>query len=611
MALTQAVRSSLSLLTRRDRRLLGVAVAAQVLISVLDLIGVLLLGLVGALAVTTIQSQPPPEVVGTLADSIGIGGLSDQSLVLVLSGIAAIALLAKSLIAGLLTRRTFLFLANRQALVSSRMAAQLFSSPLTFVRQRSTQETAYALTGGAGAATTGVLGSTVVFTAESGLLIMLGTVLLVVDPLMTLVAVAFFTAIAILLHHIMGRQAGLAGREAAVAEVESLSAIQEALHAYREIVVFGRRYRYAEIVHDSRWRAARSSATFQFVSMLPKYIYEAALVLGGLTLAGFLLVTKDAVAAAGSLALFLAASTRIMPSLLRLQTAALVMRGSATQAAPTYELARDLNASSGSFPEASPHVTGHSRSSSPDGGLRIVANHLMYEYPGAKFPAVADVSFVVPPGQSLAIVGPSGSGKTTLADLILGLLPPLSGTLTINDVPAHMAVLQSPASAAYVPQDVFVANESIAYNIALGIHPKDIDATRIWQVLEQVGLASYVRNQREGLSTMVGEGGVRLSGGQRQRVGIARALYSRPRLLVLDEATSSLDSQTESEITQVIDQTRGTTTLIVIAHRLSTVRSVDQVLYLDGGRQRAIGSFEEVRKANPDFDEQARLLGIN
>lgn len=610
MALMQAVRSSLSLLTRRDCRLLGVAVVAQVLISVLDLIGVLLLGLVGALAVTTIQSQPPPEVVSTLATSIGIGGLNDQSLVLVLSGIAAIALLAKSLIAGLLTRRTFLFLANRQALVSSRMAARLFSAPLTFVRQRSTQETAYALTGGAGAATTGVLGSAVVFIAEAGLLIMLGTVLLVVDPLMTLVAVAFFTAIAILLHHIMGRQAGQAGREAAVAEVESLSAIQEALHAYREIVVFGRRYRYAELVHDSRWRAARSSATFQFVSMLPKYVYEGALVLGGLTLAGFLLVTKDAVAAAGSLALFLAASTRIMPSLLRLQTSALVMRGSATQAAPTYELARDLSAESVSRTEPSRYGPDHSQQPAPEGGLTIVANHIVYEYPGAKLPAIADVSFVVPSGESLAIVGPSGSGKTTLADLILGLLPPLRGTLTIGGVPAHLAVLQSPTSAAYVPQDVFLANESIAYNIALGVHPKDIDANRVWQVLEQVGLASYVDDHREGLSTMVGEGGVRLSGGQRQRIGIARALYSHPRLLVLDEATSSLDSQTESEITQVIDQARGTTTLVVIAHRLSTVRSVDQVLYLDGGRQRGLGSFEEVRKANPDFDEQARLLGI-
>lgn len=610
MGLWEGIRASLSLLTRRDRRLLLVAVVAQVLLSILDLVGVVLLGLVGALAITTIQSQPPPEVVGTLADSIGIGGLSDQSLVLVLSGIAAIALLAKSLIAGLLTRRTFLFLANRQALVSSRMATQLFASPLTFVRQRSTQETAYALTGGAGAATTGVLGSAVVFIAESGLLIMLGTVLLIVDPLMTLVAVAFFAAIAILLHHIMGRRASQAGREAGVAEVESLSAIQEALHAYREIVVFGRRYRYVELVHDSRWRAARSSATFQFVSMLPKYVYEGALVLGGLTLAGFLLVTKDAVAAAGSLALFLAASTRIMPSLLRLQTSALVMRGSATQAAPTYELARDLSAESVSHPEASPCGGDHSQHSAPEGGLMIVAKHVVYEYPGAKVPAIADVSFVVPPGESLAIVGPSGSGKTTLADLILGLLPPLRGTLTIGGVPAHLAVLQSPASAAYVPQDVFLANESIAYNIALGVHPKDIDAARVWQVLEQVGLASYVHDHREGLSTMVGEGGVRLSGGQRQRIGIARALYSDPRLLVLDEATSSLDSQTESEITQVIDQTRGTTTLVVIAHRLSTVRSVDQILYLDGGRQRALGSFDDVRRANPDFDEQARLLGI-
>jgi len=162
----------------------------------------------------------------------------------------------------------------------------------------------------------------------------------------------------------------------------------------------------------------------------------------------------------------------------------------------------------------------------------------------------------------------------------------------------------------YVPQEVAVMTGSVRENVALGVGLEAIDDELVWEALNRAQLADFLRERRDGLETLVGEEGMRLSGGQRQRLGIARALYSKPRLLVLDEATSALDADTESLISQTLDALAGQVTTIVIAHRLATVQNCDQVLYLAEGHLLASGTFEQVRRAVPDFDRQAQLLGM-
>ena len=608
----EATRAALALLSPRDRRLLRLAMVLQALTALLDLLGVLLIGLVGALAVTTVQSAPPPQVVTDLTTRLGLGEMSSQALVAVLAASAAVLLLSKSLISGFITRRVFVFLANRQALITARLAKELLARPLTFLQQRSSQVTAFALIQGPAAAALLILGQLVVVVAEVALLAALGIALLLIDPLVTVGAIAFFALVGFILQRAMGQWASRLGREVAAADIASLNAIQEVLSAYREVSVADRRELYVERVQALRWAAAQAGADRLFITQVPKYVFEAALVLGALALAGALFATDSAVAAVGTLALFLAAATRVMPSLLRLQSATITMRDAAGVAEPTFALAAELGnpldiATTPTDPTALREriSRGHPEFT---GGVEL--ENITVRYPDAQRDALEGVTVSVPSGTSLAVVGRSGAGKSTFADVVLGVLDPIEGTASIDGVPARSATARWPGGIAYVPQNVTMAQGTIRDNVALGLPRSAVDDDAVWVALRRAHLADHLEQEREGLDTLVGEGGLRLSGGQRQRLGIARALYTRPRLLVLDEATSALDAETEQAIGETLRGLEGDVTLIVIAHRLSTVRHSDALLYLDEGKVEALGTFDEVRAQVPALERQAALMGL-
>ena len=213
-------------------------------------------------------------------------------------------------------------------------------------------------------------------------------------------------------------------------------------------------------------------------------------------------------------------------------------------------------------------------------------------------------------GQSIAIVGPSVAGKTTLVDVLLGLLEPNAGEVLISGVIPRKAIESWTGAIAYVPQNVAIVNGTIRENITLGYSVGSEFDQFVHEALKLAQLTELVEGLPNGLDTNVGERGTKLSGGQRQRLGIARALFTNPKLLVLDEATSSLDGQTESDISEAIRSLHGQVTVVLIAHRLSTVRTADQVFYLEGGKIISKGTFSEVRNAVPDFDTQAELSGM-
>jgi ABC-type multidrug transport system fused ATPase/permease subunit len=231
-------------------------------------------------------------------------------------------------------------------------------------------------------------------------------------------------------------------------------------------------------------------------------------------------------------------------------------------------------------------------------------------YPSGQRKALSNVNLSFGVGELIAIVGPSGAGKTSLVDVLLGVINPDEGNVTISQLLPQAAVTKWPGAISYVPQDVTVVNGSIRQNVALG-YP-DLMATDelVNKALETAQLREFVSSLSEGLDTHVGERGTKISGGQRQRLGIARAMFTQPKLLVLDDATSSLDGQTESDISDAIQNLKGSVTVVLIAHRLSTVRKADTVIYMDQGKVLFQGTFDEVRSSIPDFDNQARLMGL-
>jgi ABC-type multidrug transport system fused ATPase/permease subunit len=210
----------------------------------------------------------------------------------------------------------------------------------------------------------------------------------------------------------------------------------------------------------------------------------------------------------------------------------------------------------------------------------------------------------------VAIVGPSGAGKTTLVDLILGIFPPTSGSIKVSGQSPQSAVQEWPGSIGYVPQDVVIANGTFRSNVELGFETNELNSHHVERAIRDAHLWDLVSGFASSVDASVGEKGSKLSGGERQRLGIARALYTNPKILILDEATSALDASTEESVSKTVLGMKSQKTVILIAHRLSTVKVADLVLYLENGRIRASGTFEEVRAQVPDFDRNAKLLGI-
>jgi ABC-type bacteriocin/lantibiotic exporter with double-glycine peptidase domain len=237
-------------------------------------------------------------------------------------------------------------------------------------------------------------------------------------------------------------------------------------------------------------------------------------------------------------------------------------------------------------------------------------HEVFFRYPEKKFNALDGINLTIHSGEAVAVVGNSGAGKTTLIDVLLGIINQDSGIVTISSLNPAESIKTFPGAVGYVPQDVVVINGTIRDNICMGYFPESISDEAITWAIEVSQLGSFVNSLPQGINSYVGDRGAKISGGQRQRLGIARALLTRPKLLILDEATSALDGETESNLTEAIRSLKGDVTVVMIAHRLSTVRQADRVLYMDNGKVISQGSFDEVRKSVPDFDRQAQLMGL-
>jgi ABC-type multidrug transport system fused ATPase/permease subunit len=329
------------------------------------------------------------------------------------------------------------------------------------------------------------------------------------------------------------------------------------------------------------------------------------LIFGALIVSGVQFLLNDATRAIANLVVFLAAATRIAPAILRIQQSALFLRSGLGTADKTIRIIKE--ATDGEIQELNDNQPDFEYASFRNS---IKISNLNFSYSNSNHFNLSNIDLIVSPGQHIAISGSSGAGKTTLVDLILGVLSPNSGLIEISGVDPLKAFKEWPGATAYIPQDIVIVNGTIWENIALGFTFNLNQEVHIWDALKLAHLDGYVKSLPEGLFTQVGELGYKLSGGQRQRLGIARALFTKPKILVMDEATSALDGETESDIANAIKSLRGKTTVLIIAHRLSSVRNADQVIFMSNGAVTAKGTFAQVREIAPEFDRQANLMGL-
>jgi ABC-type multidrug transport system fused ATPase/permease subunit len=596
---------SMGILSRNDQKKVIAVMLLQAGIGALDLLGVVAIGLLGALSVTGLQSRTPGDRVSTVLDILHIANLSFQIQATLLGVGALFLLVGRTVVSIFFTRRILFFFSRRGAKISSELVARLLSQPLLTILIRTTQETVYAVTSGVSIITLQVLATVVVLVSDVSLLIVMAIGLFAIDPITAIGTFLIFSLIAYFLYRFMNVRASVLGYKNSELSIASNEKIVEVFSSYRESVVRNRRDFYGREIGKLRFSLANVSAESAFMPYVSKYVIETAVVLGALLIGVAQFVLQDATHAVATLAIFLAAGTRIAPAVLRVQQGSLQIRNGLGAAIPTLELIEML----GNAP----------MNESVDDIVDVIHEGFVSEvcvtnasltYPNKGTPAISDITLAIPSGLSVAFVGPSGAGKTTMIDVLLGVLNPDKGEILISGLPPLLAVAKWPGAVSYVPQDVVIAAGTIRENVALGYPPEAATDELIMSALKVAHLDKFVADLPDGVDTQVGERGAKISGGQRQRLGIARAMFTRPHLLVLDEATSSLDAETEASISEAIHALRGSTTVVMIAHRLSTVRNADIVIYLSGGKVMAKGTFDEVRKTVPDFDRQAMLMGL-
>jgi len=592
-------------LTLPERLRVLSVVVIQIFLSLLDLLGVALVGVLGALTITGVSSREPGNRVSAILKLLGIQSTSLQRQALALGILATIVLILKTVLSVYFLRKVSFFLSRRGAAVASRLLSKILSQPLTSLQSRSMQQTLYLVNSGVDSITLGILNTSTQLFSDFSLLVVLLCGLFIVDPIIAFSTLLLFAAVAGSLYRLLEVKSRMLGIAEAKLSVENSEKTLEVLNSYREIIVRNRRSYYAREIGKIKLSAANNSANRAFLPNISKYVIELTLVIGTLGISAAQFVLNDAAHAVAVLSVFMAASTRIAPAVLRMQQGLLSIKGQLGSALPTLELIETLE-------NIAPIESVNDSIDCSHFGFdpRVSMQNVTFTYPGRTQPAINNVSLSILPGQVVAIVGKSGAGKTTLVDLMLGVLDPDSGVISISSKNPLDSISTWSGAIGYVPQDVMISNGTIRANVGMGFPIENVRSELVMDSIKLAQLDEIVASLPLGIDSPLGDRGASISGGQRQRIGIARAMFTKPKLLIFDEATSSLDGETEASVTSAIQALKGNVTVVLIAHRLSTVREADLVFYMEEGEIVAHGTFAELRKKVPDFDRQAQLMGL-
>jgi ATP-binding cassette, subfamily B, bacterial PglK len=561
----------------------------------------LLIGLVGSIAIRGINSNISFK--NNLFPN-WFGELTFQYQVAILGVVAAFFLLAKTVFSAYFNKKIFKYLAYKSADIGTRLVGQIFSQNLKYIQKKSPQVILYNVSSGVDVIVLGIVATGVSIITDIILLLIILIGIIIIDPIIALFSFSLFTLILFFMHVQLNSKAKLLGETNFINIVNHNNRILEVLNSYREFVIRNRSSFYISKIQTIKFESAKIKSQFAFMPYISKYVFESTMIFACLMLVGFQFVTKNSVEAVSSLAIFLTASLRVIPALLRIQQGVLTIKNSEGASVETFKMIREFKDSS------EPNIFVIDEYSFKYEGfipeIKIELNSFSHSI-NEKF-SLDKIDISINPGESVAIIGPSGAGKTTLVELILGILEPLDGIVSLSNLPVSQALRKWPGAISYVPQRIYISPGTIKQNISLG-YPDELLTDEIaWDLLRLVRLDEFIDHLPDGLNTHLEEDGQKISGGQRQRLGIARALFTRPQILVLDEATNALDSKTEFEISESIKTLSGKVTVLVIAHRLSTIRSMDKILYLEDGKVLAFGSFNEISSKSSSFNTFLSLI---
>lgn len=596
----EVFKKALGLLSEDERRRLGFVFLMTLFMAIFEVAGI-------ASVLPFLSMLANPEAIGTnrfLGWVYNVFGFTTERSFLIALGTTAFVL--QLVAAGVRAYGQFVvtrFAQMRRHSISARLLEAYLRQPYEFFLNRHSGDLGKSILSEVDQAINSVLQPMANMIAQGFTLVLVAALLLLVNPYVAIGTVATLGAVYAAIFIVVRRAITRMGVRRVAANKERFELTGEALGGIKDLKLLGREKSYLTRFEEPSRTMAELVAANLVLAQVPKYAVEAVAFGGILLLSLILMLTSES---GGSnlgtivplLGVYGFAIYRLLPAVQAVYQALTQFRfGSAA----IDSLHADLKIREGKqelLTEAATPLPFNDR---------IVLEDLRYTYPGSDGVGVHGIDLQVTKGTTIGIVGTTGAGKTTLVDLLLGLLHPHSGRLAIDGTDVTLDNLRAwQANIGYVPQNVFLSDTSIAGNIAFGIPKEQIDVDRVKTCAEMARLANFVETELpEGYETAVGERGVRLSGGQIQRIGIARALYHDPELIVFDEATSALDNVTEREVMAAMNTLMGTKTVVMIAHRLSTVRKCDQIVVLNKGKVAGLGRWEDLIENNDTFKQLA------
>ncbi|HBB32483.1 MAG TPA: ABC transporter ATP-binding protein [Cyanobacteria bacterium UBA8803] len=566
---------------------------------VLDTLGI---GLIGAF--TGLATNPESIYhMAFLSDIYHKSGLKSIKLFITLLGLVIMVVFyIKSALFLQIQRYIYRFSYGQQRKLRLKLMKTYLSAPYTFHIQANTADLIHNVFNETNIFCNKIMLPSLQGLSEFAVIIFLVLLLAKTDLVATATVSSLLLMAFLIYNQFRGRLAHL-GKEASKAQAEALRILNHALGGFKEMRVIGCEGYFENQMDEQAKRYTKAGSTYQVFQIIPRLLIEVILItfLIGFT-SIFIIIHTNTQNFTSVLSIFAVASIRLIPSVSKFMSALGDLRNSSYALDKLYLDVKEIeNLKSTQRKEPLPHSSTEPPFSSQITNSQampfvnqVVLDKLTYRYPNAPEPALKEVSLTLPRGHSIAFIGKSGAGKTTLVDVILGLLTPESGDITVDGLSVYTNLRSWQNLVGYIPQSIFLIDDTLERNIAYGVPDPLIDLNRLNNAINAAQLEDLVEQLPNGIKTTVGERGVRLSGGQRQRVGIARALYHQREILVMDEATAALDAETETLVTEAIKSLSGTKTIIIIAHRLSTVKHCDCIYLIDRGSIAKSGSYQEV-----------------
>lgn len=590
------IRTLWATFTRRDRTKLVSFAVAQFFLALFDLVG---LAAVLPLMQVMLGADLGSGYIGVIYRLLP-GSPSRTAFVLTMAAVMVTAFAIKAIATITFQWLSSGLLIRLQIQTSTRLLDSYLSEDYISHRRRTTAELLRTVDAAVADAHGKVLGGLLGLLSSSLSIVLIIGLLMSITPVVTLLSLVYFGLAVYLIQRVLARRNVQAGHDAVMSAWAKSLALINAISGFREVRMHDAKPEFLERFRQASDENGLAGRKAQIYGTIPKHVLELTSITGIALILGLVLLVYDPTEMVPTLTVFVAATVRLLPMMSGLTTTLGSIRGGRAGLRLAVE---ELDRLGELQPTTDPMLAPASASAP----LPLEVADVSFRYPDGSHEVLSDINLVLAPGSSLALCGSSGSGKTTLVDIMLGLIPLAAGTVRYGGRSIADLDGQWRASVAYVPQDVFVINDTLAANVAFGVSPEGWDEERIVTSLQRAQLSDVVADLPSGLDSMLGERGSRLSGGQRQRIGIARALYRRPSVIVLDEATSALDNETEDQISRTIRSFSGDISTIIVAHRLSTVRHVDQLVFLEGGRITGRGTFNEVREQSPSFAHMVEL----